>query len=216
MFDFETDSTDPETCNPVQVACLAIDPYTLEMVPGSEFCSDMRPPNIDDEDYGKDAKTDSTIKWHMKTQGKTREEILERWRAAPLEKDVWKNFVQHVNKYNVKRSQKAAPVACGVNIINFDLVIADQLTQKYKTGRLFNYEVVDLRHLFFMSIACWDQDVNSISMDNMRKYFAQEVTNSHDALQDVIDEAEFVVRYLRFFKNTFERKNNPYKGCMKK
>ena len=217
VFDFETDGVDAETCNPVQVACMTIDPYTLELVPGSEFCSDMKPNGIDDLDtFLADEKRMRTIGFHA-TNGKCSiDNVVKRWQESPSPETVWKNFSQHVNKYNPKKTQKGAPIACGANIVKFDLIIAKRLNEQYKIGRMFSYDTrtVDLTPLFFHTLL-WDNEVSSYSMDNMRKYFGQKNTNSHDALQDVKDEAEFVIRYLKFFKNVFEKGNNPYKGCMK-
>lgn len=213
VFDFETDGVNPETCQPVQLACIFIDPYNLEIVEGSEFCSYMKPIGIDTDDYLTD-DVRKTVQWHSNNMNCSVEEVLEIWKNAPLQKNVWENFVQHINKYNPKKAQYSAPVAAGMNIRNFDLIIAKRLNEQYKVKKLFSYEVVDLRELFFYSLV-WDTGLRSRSMDKMRDYFGLKHVNSHDALQDVKDEAIFVCRYLQFFKNTFNRQPNPYKGCMK-
>ena len=213
VYDFETDGVDPHTCQPVQIACKAIDPYSLTWVEGSEFCSDMRPEGIDDESYFTES-VDKTIKWHTGVQRKSYDEVVARWKDAPDRKQVWKNFVQHVNKYNPKKSQGAAPYACGMNIKRFDNIIADRLNQECRVKRLFNYEMVDLRDLFFCSLI-WDDSVRSRTMERMKEYFGLPTDNRHDALGDVEEEGQFVMRYLKFFKNTFDRNPNPYKNCMK-
>jgi DNA polymerase III epsilon subunit-like protein len=214
VFDFETDGTDPETCQPVQVASVAIDPFNLEVVDGSEFCSDMKPIGIDKDEYFTDS-VNKTIAWHAGIAKTTKEDVIKRWKSAPAQKLVWKNFVQHINKYNKNKAQYSAPVPCGMNIRNFDLPIVRRLNSTYKVSRLFNYEVVDLRDLFFYSLV-WDNEVRSRSMDNMRKYFGMSNAGAHDALQDVKDTSVFIIRYLKFFKNVFNRGENPYKGCMLK
>ncbi len=48
VFDYETDLPTPETCNHVELACVIIDPFTLDIIPGSEFNSNIRPEGIDD------------------------------------------------------------------------------------------------------------------------------------------------------------------------
>jgi len=212
VFDFETDGVDPNICQPVQIAAILVDPYNLEPIDSSVFCSDMKPEGIDNEEYFTD-KINNTIKWHSENQGVKPEDIIKRWKESPPQKMVWKNFVQHINKYNKKKTQTGTPVACGMNIRNFDLPIANRLNKLYNVSRLFNYEVVDLRDLFFYSLL-WDVEVNSRSLDNMRKYFGLSNKNAHDALQDVRDETAFITRYLKYFKNVFN-KGNPYKGCMK-
>lgn len=213
VFDFETDSADPYTCNPVEIAAMVIDPYNLELIESSIFHSNIKPEGLDTEGYLTDEKL-QTIKWHCKNRGCSQDELLDIWRNAPPQKNVWTNFVQHINKYNPGKTQSNAPVACGMNIRNFDLIISNKLNEKYKITKLFNYEVVDLRDMFFYSLV-WEQDIKSRSLDNMRKFFGMSNANSHTALQDVRDEASLIIRYLNFFKNTYHRTPNPYKGCMK-
>ena len=215
VFDFETDGVDPYVCQPVQLACLTIDPNSLQIIESSKFCSDMKPEGIDDiDEYLGNTKRMDTIKWHSKIQKCSVEDVIERWRNATPQSTVWKNFVQHVNKYNSKGRTTTAPVACGMNIKNFDLPIANRLNSKYKVNKLFNYKSIDLMDIFYQTLV-WDSEIKSFSMDNMRKYFGMEDTGAHDALVDVEDTAQFIIRYLQFFKNTFNRQPNPYKGCMR-
>ena len=211
VFDFETDGTDSATCNPTQLACLTIDPYNLNIIENSFFCSDIKPYEIDDPQYFTDERMDA-IKWHASNKKCTTQEIIEQWKNAPPEKTVWTNLVQHVNKCNPKNSQWTAPVPCGANIKNFDLVIAARLNERYKVNKLFNYEIVDIRDLAFLSLM-WDRSLTKRTMDSLRKYYGIPATNSHDALQDCKDEAIIITRYLKFFKATFNRIK--YKGCMK-
>ena len=51
VFDFETDSPDPHTCQPVELAAIMIDPRKLKIIEKSDFSSMMRPADIDDETY---------------------------------------------------------------------------------------------------------------------------------------------------------------------
>tara|TARA_R110000824_G_scaffold22324_5_gene81835 strand:+ start:47 stop:709 length:663 start_codon:yes stop_codon:yes gene_type:complete len=210
VFDFETDHSDPHLCNPVQVACMMIDPYNLEILDNSKFCSDMKPDNIDDPEYLTDGRS-KTIEWHAKKDKCSKEDILAKWRDSPPTKIVWNNFVQHINKYNPKKSQWNAPYPCGMNINNFDMIILKTLNERYNISKLFNYETFDLRERLFTSLI-WDTSLKSRSMDNIRKHFGMSSENAHDALQDVKDTAKIIQRFLKHDKNLFDRTR--YKGCM--
>ena len=212
VFDFETDGVNPEVCNPVQLAAVPIDPYNLEILEDSAFVSDMRPDGIDEEDFLKDNKRVDTIKWHAKNQKCTFEEVIERWKKAPAKELVWKNFSQYINKYNNKKTQGNAPYAAGMNIKNFDLKIAERLNEEYGIKRMFNYEYTDIRDWAFHALI-WDNDLKRRNMDTLRKYLGLSMDNAHDALQDVIQEAQVISRYLSFYKNMFDKIR--YKGCMK-
>jgi len=227
VFDFETDGTNPNTCSPIQLAAIAIDPYSLEVIESSKFCSDIKPERkiaqetingfksktvtIDDEEYMTDDIME-TMKWHAKVRGCTVDEVISRCKSSPPTEIVWKNFSSYVNKYNPKKSQWNAPYAAGMNIRNFDMIIADRLNNEYKTGKMFNHEYTDIRDWAFHALI-WEQDLKSRSMDNLRKYLGMSGENAHDAMQDVIDSAKIISRYLKFYRNTFHK--NKYKGCMK-
>ena len=58
VFDFETGSADPRTCQPTQIAAVAIHARKLELQPGGFFNSEIRP-IIDDDD--RDWETSSWI-----------------------------------------------------------------------------------------------------------------------------------------------------------
>ncbi len=204
VYDFETDLPTPDTCNIVEVACVIIDPFTLEVVAGSEFSSNVRPEGIDDlETYLTDDRL-KTIAWHCKLRGCTQEELLTKWKESPLLEVVWPQFVQHVEKYNKGKTQYDAPIASGINIVNFDLIISNRLNEKFKIKRLFNHEIIDLRHIAHMLLV-WDSSLKSRSMDSLREYFGMPKSAAHTALADVRDEAMVISRMLRYFKAGFKK-----------
>jgi len=211
VFDFETDGKDPNYCNPVQLASICIDPYNLEPIESSIFCSYMKPIDIDNEKYFTEERM-KTIEWHAKVRETTSEEIIKTWKNAPSIENVWKNFSNHVNRYNPKKTQYNAPYAAGMNIKNFDLIIAARLNEKYKITTMFNYEYTDIRDWAFHALI-WDTELKSKTMDSLRKYLGLANHNAHDALQDVKDEAAVISRYLKHYKNLFNK--NKYKGSMK-
>lgn len=211
-FDFETDTANPETANPVEVACHIIDQFNLEVIRGSEFVSKIRPEGIDSPDYFTEERN-STIAFHCKLKKCTKEELIEEWKSYPLEKDVWQLFVAHVNKYNRGATQWDAPIPAGQNIINFDLPIIERLKKKYGTNRLFNHEVLDLRHISFLFLI-WDTNLRKRSMDSLRDYFGISGENAHTAMKDVEDVGLILCRFLKYCKSGFSR--SKFKDSFKK
>ena len=55
-------------------------------------------------------------------------------------------------------------------------------------------------HLMFL----WfenNNDIKSLSLDNMRDYFGISKDNAHDAMKDVLDCAAILTRFLRLHRN---------------
>ena len=48
-------------------------------------------------------------------------------------------------------------------------------------------------------------DIKSISMDNMRDYMGLSDENAHDALQDVKDTANIMIRFMKFQRSLASR-----------
>jgi len=210
IFDFETDSKKPLSCNPVEVACAMLDPFSLKLVKGSEFCSGIRPYNIDDIDYLTKDRLD-TIAWHCRRKGCTQQELLTEWRSYPYEKVVWQQFVSHINIYSKQNSRFHAPVAAGMNIKNFDLIIVDRLNVRYKQIEFFNYEIVDLRDLAFTWLR-WDKRLHERSLDSLREYFGIDQGSSHTAMADVYDTSTLISRFLLLQKELFPKMK--FKGSL--
>lgn len=212
VFDFETDSSDPETCSPVELSALIIHPRQLQVVPNSKFYSPIRPEGIDDEDYIE--KHRKTLVWHSQQHGKEVDQIIEEWKDSPPMNLVWDAFKQYIKKYNsnqTKRTLYTAPVAAGQNVRNFDLPIIDRLAAKYKDtnvegrNKLFNVrDVIDILDLTFY----WfenNMDLSSHKMDALRKYFGLSTENAHEAQKDVEQEAELICRFLRLHRVCSEK-----------
>ena len=208
VYDWETDGINPRECNPVQVGAIIIDPRKLSFVQGAEFVSDMRPPDIDEPDYY--AKHKDTIDWHSKIQHCSVEDVLERWKRAPLQEHVWKTFTEWLSGYHSKQARQSkfsAPIRAGYNIEDFDDIITLRLAEKYgdveKTGAMKIFHPRDridmLRHVWW-----WfenEPEPSSYTMDTMRQYLninANEGSNlAHDALQDVKDEGAILIKFLK-------------------
>jgi DNA polymerase III epsilon subunit-like protein len=220
VFDFETDGSDPKTCSPVQIAAVIIDPIKLEIIPNSEFNINFKPEVLEqNDDY---VYTTDILDFHAKVKGCAKEEVLSEWKNYPKQQQSWNMFVNYLDKYHSrssKKSQFSAPIAAGYNINRFDLKIIDRLSQKYdnvnkeKTSDIFYpRDIIDVMNLVFY----WfehNSDLKSYSMDNLREYFGIDKTGAHDAIKDVKDTADIMIRFMKLhrsvaskvkFKNSFK------------
>lgn len=212
VFDFETDGKNPEVCSPVQLAAVIVDPLKLEIVPDSEFNVTIKPEKLEnDPSYSYKTPDDGDIlAWHGKVRGCSEQEILKSWIAATPQKQAWKMFSDYLNLYHSRSARKSkfsAPIAAGYNIYRFDLVISKRLCGKYNMLDKDNEpelfaprDVLDIMNLIYpwmMNI----EEVKSISLDNIRKYLGISGDNAHDALKDVKDCAEILIRFLKLYKS---------------
>lgn len=211
VYDFETDGKFAEICQPVELACVMIDQYTLEIIPGSQFESMMKPEGIDSPEYFTDAVME-TIGWHARLRKCTNEEIIEKWKGAPNQETVWRLFSAHVDKYNRDGKQFTAPHAGGMNIKLYDNIIADRLNAKYKIGKMFNYESVDIRDLAFYWLV-WDYSLPKRNMDALREYFGMPPSEAHTAWADVSDSANLIMKFMKYHKALF--KKDKFRNSMK-
>ncbi len=102
VFDWETDGPNPETCNPVELAAIPVNPRTLEIKKEQAFRATIRPDGIDSEEYFTKERQD-TIAWHAKQRGVETEDIVKDWKSGQNEKVVWKNFCNYCSKYEVDK-----------------------------------------------------------------------------------------------------------------
>lgn len=212
VFDFETDGADPTVCSPVQLAAVMVDPMKLEIVKGSEFNINMKPEVLEanpDHKYGGDI-----LEFHAKVRGCKASDILSAWQDYPKQEQAWKQFISYLEKYHCrhsKKSQFSAPIASGYNINRFDLVIIDRLSQKYKnlnkekrSNIFYQRDVLDIMNLIFYWFES-SNEVKSFALDNMREYFGISKEGAHDAMKDVNDCAEILIRFLRLHRNLGEK-----------
>lgn len=213
VFDFETDGSDPSVCSPVQLSAVMVDSQRLEIIKDSEFNAYLKPERIEDSKspdisvYG-----DSDIlEWHGKVKGVDKTDIFSAWLKYPDQKHSWQQFISYLDNYHQKnrksKSQFSAPIACGYNIIRFDMKIINRLSNKYgNTNKENNTNIFHPRdQVDLMNIAwLWFEnlsDVKSLSLDNLREYLGIDKTNAHDAIKDVKDCAEMLIRFLRLHRN---------------
>lgn len=207
VFDFETDGSDPTFCSPVQIAAVMIDPINLEIIDGSEFNINFKPEVLENNpDYT--YETD-ILDFHAKVKGTDKSSVLAEWHGYPSQKSSWGLFVDYLEKYHCrgsKKSQFTAPIAAGYNIHRFDLVIVDRLSRKYnntnkenRSNLFFMRDVIDLMNIMFL----WfenNQDLKSYTLDNVRDYMGISKDGAHDAIKDVKDSAEILIRFMKLHR----------------
>lgn len=209
VFDLETDGVNPDLCSPVQIAAVMIDPNRLEIIKDSEFNINLKPSIIEDNpEYAYDDS--DVLDFHAKVRGCDKNSILESWRGYQKQEHGWKMFVSYLEMYHTRSDKKScftAPIAAGYNINRFDLKIIDRLSIQYKTvnkeGRnnlFYPRDVIDLMNIMFY----WFEGNNQLknyTLDHVREYFGLTSDNAHDALKDVQDTAELLMRFMRLFRN---------------
>ena len=213
VFDFETGGVNPQTCQPTQIAAIAIHARKLQVQPGGIFNSEIRP--IVDDEKAIAAGVAPLEEKALEITRKNREDLSK----APPPKVVWQKFAEFCNQFNFKGTSFTAPIAAGYNIIGYDLPIVQRMCEQYgpidkkkNVQKIFNpIFTIDLMHIIY----CWfenNQDVKGYNMDYMRDYFGLSKDNNHDALQDVKDTANLLIKFLRLqrsllkkvkFENTF-------------
>jgi len=219
IFDFETDGTNPDVCEPVQLAAVIINPYKLEIVPDSQFQIVMQPPLLA-ESVDKDIQQQyidshmDTIAWHANNYHVKPEEIIERWKNGTEQSRAWQLFVQYCMLHNPKQNMGTAVVPGGANIRRFDLRIIDRLKDKYNTKKWLFWprDVLDIQDLAFY----WFESLReprSYNMDTLRQFLGLSTAGGHDAMKDVLDTTQMIIRFLKFMRNIAQ--NQKFKGSFK-
>jgi DNA polymerase III epsilon subunit-like protein len=191
-----------------------IDPIKLEIIKDSEFNINLRPELLEkniDHQYDNDI-----LDFHAKVKGCSQSDILELWKTYPKQEQSWKQFTNYLDKYHCRSTKKnefSAPIAAGYNIHRFDLVIVNRLSQKYKNTNKENYsnifyprDVLDIMNLIFYWFENIDK-IKSYSLDNIRDYLGIDKSGAHDALKDVKDCANILIRFLKLHRNLSPKVN---------
>lgn len=200
VFDFETLGPNPQRCEPIQVAALAIDGRKLTPIEGGTFSSMMRPAGPV-ESWDVDLKA-------LEINKKTIAEID----AAPAMEAVWRQFVDFTARYH-KGGFKGAPIPAGQFIKGFDLHIATRLCERYniaynkeeKRQTMFNHrnqiDLVDISFLWFENAA----EPTDHSLKTMCEFLGVPTEGSHDAYVDVTRTWSIIEKFMRL-----HRKMSPY------
>ena len=214
VFDFETDGKNPLECSPVQLSSVIVDIQRLEIIKGSEFNAYIKPERLDNKKETPDIAvySDSDIlEWHGKVKGVSANDIFESWIKYPEQKHSWQQFITYLDNYHMttkgKKSQFSAPIACGYNIIRYDMKIIHRLSNKYGNTNKENntnifhprdqIDLMNLSWLWFENIP----EIKSLSLDSVRDYLGIDKKNAHDAIKDVKDCAEILIRFLRLHRS---------------
>lgn len=162
------------------------------------------------------------LRFHAKRLNQSEDEVLGMWEKYPDAKIVWPEFTKFLSEHHTRQDRQSmftAPIAAGANIIKFDIPIVERYNFNYgiKTDNqpkpLFNNrDKIDLLNWFFI----WfenNKDIESYSMDAIREYLGMSSTNAHDALQDVRDCAEIIIRFMGLHRRTAAKVK--FKGAFK-
>jgi DNA polymerase III epsilon subunit-like protein len=203
VFDFETGSVNPQTCEVLQIAACVIDARRLELFPDT-FNAYVKP--LDESKVEAEALKVNKID-------------LTSLRDKPTIDAVWPTFVNFVNKYNKKPGNGwEAPIAAGHNIKNFDMIIAERLCNAYgfvdkrdSKWNIFNKRfVIDTIDMLF---PWFENNVEpaDAKLDSYRDYFGISKEGAHNALVDVKQCAAIIQRFLRFHRKIAQKTS--FKGA---
>lgn len=204
------------TIEPAQLAAVAIDPITLEIAKwGGSFNSLMRP-----ETEGWRENADPGALFVNKLN-------LDDVENAPPRKEVWLAFAQWVQQFNPKKTNSGtAPIPCGKNIKNFDLLICEDLSRRYgtsdkKTGiqKLFHRRRGSMWGLYHdLDDILWSwlhgqSEPDGIAMDTIRPWVGLPKDGGHTAIVDTAQTAELICRFLKLQRKVFSQ--IPFKNSLK-
>ncbi len=199
VYDLETGSRNPHTTQITQIAALAID-RNLQVL--GTFNSEVCP--VFDPEQCKKLKLGIIEDEALTITRKTREQL----EKAPQLKIVWESFVAFVAKYNIGNSAFDKPIPVGYNINNFDSIIINRMCAKFgpfdrdeQKPKLFHaINSCDVMTYIFHFTEN-NPSVRSLSLDNTREMLGMSKEHGHDALCDVVDTAEIMIRFMRLYRN---------------
>jgi len=209
VFDLETDGSNPDKCSPVQIAAVMIDPIKLDIISSSEFNITLKPEQLSDNpNY--DYSDSDVLDFHAKVRSSTKADILKEWHSFQKQDHGWKLFTSYLEMYHSRSERKScfsAPIAAGYNINRFDLRIIDRLSQKYnnlnkegRTSLFYPRDVIDLMNVVFY----WfenNSELKNYTLDTLRDYMGISKEGAHDALKDVKDTANILIRFMKLHRN---------------
>lgn len=233
FYDFETGSANPERCQPIQLAAVAIDGRKLEIKERGVFSSFIKP-IFDIKEcakYNLDPLEEQALGTNMIK--------IDDLQKAPSLKLVWENFCQFVNKCNPTKDKWRAPIKAGCNINEFDNHILNRICgghnrlaneyvkatheekikikepwgfgpwddERHEETLFYPRGSLDIQMMFFWPWTENNQDLSSVSMDAMREWLGIDKTGAHNAKKDCLDGAEVLIRFLKMYRNMAPRIN---------
>lgn len=195
VYDFETGGLVAGEHEAIQIAGKAYNGSTFEPYPDGEFCSLMKPLHPERLQQGA-----------LDVNKKTIQELMK----APDQGVVWNQFVKWVQRYNkgAKKGQFTAAIACGKNIRSFDSKFLWHLNELHLPKKndtvIFNrYRDIDLQDFLYTWFGGSDALPNE-KMDTLRDYFGMSKENGHDALVDVCQTGELIMRFIKLHRHLFQ------------
>jgi len=185
FWDTETSSIDPKTTQILSIGAVIVDPKKLEIIPDSEFYSMVKPEDV------------ARIEAKALEINKLELSILDKQPTIDI---VWKNFAKYTEKYRKEKGVWGGPVSCGYNISKFDEVIANRMNERFGINNMFHpTHQLDV----MLDILRWrhQEDIKSISFDNMRKYMGMISAGAHNSLQDSKDAAALGIKFLKLYRS---------------
>ena len=213
--DFESTSKNPHRAQPIQIAAAVIDPRKLSIV--GRMDSYIRPSY--DEEFCKTYKLDILSEEVLLKTKLDKKKIDD----APDIKTVWKLLTEFVAQHNYKKSKWGAPIFAGHNV-HYDLVITNRVCgeEPYKLGNwdednkcntLFNpIFTIDTMLLSFYWLESFP-DIKSFGLDALRSFWGLENTAAHNAIYDVEQTTEVIIRYLKLARHYANKVK--FEGSMK-
>lgn len=211
VFDLETGGTikgqalSTELCLPLQLAAQAIDPR--KFTPLGSFASYISP-GCKYEELEPEALAINKI---------TKAQLED----APDLSTVFRQFVNFVNQFNRKPgSIWDAPIPGGHNIVNFDLPIINRLCvaqgfvdKNTKKPNIFNarnkIDTIDMLFGWFEN----QVEPSKFNFDYLREFFGMSKVGAHNAVVDVQQESEVIIRFLKFHRNIMQKLQPQFKGA---
>lgn len=227
VYDFETGSANRMKCQPLQLAAVAVDVKRLEVIPRSEFSSLICP--IFDNEAATKAGLDPLQKDAMEVNKLDIEEL----KKAPSPKVVWEQFIEYLNNYNIKSikgDKWTQPYRGGFNNTRFDDKICERLCETYgpklndegemiifhPTGNIDAYVLMNTMFNYHKL-----SKNNRNNMDVIREYMGYKTEGAHNAVIDVTQIADLLIRFFRLNRNLIDGKINlplgkkiKFKGCV--
>lgn len=188
VWDTETGGVNPESCEVLQIAAIAINPRTLKLIEGSEFNRYVKPKDWNNVEEGA-----------LKVNNLTKDFIDENGFEL---KTAWNDFVSYLQSFNKKKSFYTAPIPCGANIRNFDMIIFERLCKEFNSPKdLFfkrnSIDTLDLCFLWFESLS----EPAKYNMDTLRDFFGIDKQGAHNAITDCKQCADIICRFLKFHRS---------------
>jgi len=217
VYDLETGSRNPQTTQPLQIAAIVIDGRRLVPKENAIFKSLIRP-ILDEEELKKEGF--AQIEEEALSVNNLK---LDELKDAPLLKNVIKSFTDFVKIYNYKGDIWSAPILCGFNNNGFDDVITNKIFRKFgywdeekgKNTIFHPAHNIDVMKLIFPWFENTKMESHSLSLDALRDYFGMSKKGAHDALVDVYDTAEIMIRFMKMYRHFMDNGLIEMKGRFK-